>query len=190
MNSVIFGSFAYIFNYALMSKTQLLFAFFLFSINLFSQVIPIDTTKKLKGCLYKVYYRADGKKEDEGCLINNKKEGIWVGYGITGKYYFLTNYSKGIKNGSFKMYYITGELREIGWYKNDFRADTSIVFKQNGDTIAKFCSEATKVKGHSTVKWRRYYDKNAKPDGTFEVKDGKNYMWQLGEMTEFKLKKN
>lgn len=155
-------------------------------IHVYPQKSIIDSLKRSKNCDYKIINNPDGSKKEEGCMLKGLKHGIWVGYGI--KFNYTTTYVNGIKNGPFKSYYLTGELREIGTYKDDSRVDTTLTFKQNGDTIAKFYSEPVK-KGTSVIKWRKYYDQNAKPDGTFEKVGKINYMWQLGEMIEFKLKK-
>ena len=154
-----------------------------------SQNKMIDTSKvKPKGCEYVVYHYPDSTKKEEGCLVKGIREGSWIIYTLPRKFFEVVTYVHGVKTGRYQEYYATGELRQTGTYKNNTRSDTITTFKQNSDTIAKFYCAYTGLQ-MATVTWRKYYDSNAKPDGAFETKDGKTYMWMLGEMVEFNYTK-
>ena len=154
-------------------------------------VIPFTDSyaqTKTKDCNYVVNYYDTGAKKEEGCLTNGKKEGLWKDYYVNGGYVYESIYKNNIKNGPYTFYYPTGEVRGKGFYKNNASVDTFITFTKSGQMICK-CFLVRTAGKNSKVTWRKFYDTNAKPDGTFETKNGKAYMWQLGEMTEFKLKK-
>lgn len=143
----------------------------------------LKDTSKIKHCDYKKLFYDNGKIKEEGCLINNLREGEWKFYDFNHEIYYIIPYIHNIKTGPSRAFYITGELREISNYKNNCRVDTTITFKVNGDTIAKYVSVPVE-NNKSTVVWRKYYNKNAKSDGTIETKDGKKYIWLLGEMVD------
>lgn len=163
------------------------------SIILLSVISFTDNYAQTKDCNYVVKYYDNGTKKEEGCLTNDKKEGLWKEYfvnssHVNGGYIYESIYKDNIKNGPYTIYYITGEIRGKGFYKNNASVDTFITYTKSGELISK-CFLVPTTGKDSKVTWRKYYDPNAKPDGTFETKDGKTYMWQLGEMTEFKFKK-
>ena len=153
-------------------------------------IVVLNTLASLgqtKSCDYQVLTYPDGKKKAEGCFVNKKREGQWKEYYENG-YVYHCNYTGDVKSGPYKIFYSSGELRSTGFYKNDTPVDTFMTFSKDGKPIAKVFLTYIKPKV-SNVTWRHYYDPNAKPDCTFEQKDGKTFWWQMGELLEFKLSK-
>ncbi|MBS1636819.1 MAG: hypothetical protein JST26_12960 [Bacteroidetes bacterium] len=161
----------------------LLIFFFQFSVR--SQNI----IKKQKGCSYKIYYYENKVKKEEGCLVNNKKEGLWKEYSTSGVLLNEYNYEHGVPNGVFYNYFENGKIHKKGFYKNWTGIDTLTIYNTNGEIVSKSVWIPVSYKKSKAV-WRKIYAKDAKPDGTIETIDGKTYTWRLGEKYEFKLDTN
>jgi antitoxin component YwqK of YwqJK toxin-antitoxin module len=59
--------------------------------------------------VHRTFY-PNGRTQEEGCLINNEKNGPWFEYYQTGKLKAKKNYLEGKKHGYFEYYNEAGEL--------------------------------------------------------------------------------
>lgn len=64
----------------------------------------------------KVFYQ-DGSVQVEGALQANKKEGVWKSFYADGKPWSITEFHNGEMNGATKTFYMNGQLRYDGFYK-------------------------------------------------------------------------
>lgn len=141
-----------------------------------------DTAKK---CDYRIYYYANGRKHQEGCLVNTKKEGAWKEYNELGWLRFEFNYKNDVKNGGYKVFFENGNINATGTYLNGAIHDTLTIYDLDHKLVSKSLWKPVGYKKSKEV-WRKIYIKNAKSDGTIEVINGKKYVWSRGE----KLKLN
>lgn len=85
--------------------------------------------------------RGEPGYEEEGYFVDNKKEGSWRRYSLTGDFIALENYKYGDKDGVSKYFDNIGDLiREESWhaYNPDAPYDTIPVYGQNNDEIISY----------------------------------------------------
>lgn len=75
---------------------------------------------------WKTYNFPDGKLEDYGTYQSNEQVGTWTRVDSTGKKLSTTTYSKGKRNGAYKIWNANGQLMEEGRYENDVKVDSTI----------------------------------------------------------------
>jgi antitoxin component YwqK of YwqJK toxin-antitoxin module len=161
--------------------TLVIFCIFRFGFS-FNITLP-DTAQNKTGdsCIYKKILYSNGKTMEEGCLKNEKKDGLWKEYEIDGTLKVQWMYANGKKNGEYKSFYPSGKVQAIGYYKNGNVIGKFNTYSETGDLIYESEWVVNKSGYGSTEKWRKIHNKNAKPDGTKEIINGKKYMWMQGE---------
>lgn len=85
--------------------------------------------------------RGEPGYEEEGYFVDNKKEGQWRKYSLSGDFIALENYKYGDKDGVSKYYDNMGELiREESWhaYNPDAPYDTIAVYGQDNNEIISY----------------------------------------------------
>lgn len=163
--------------------------FFLFSTSFLISNICISqneistSSSILKGCKYKIYKYPNGNKKEEGCLIKNKKEGLWKEYAEQdGKILFIWTYEKDTKNGTYYHFNDGGNIDAKGQYFNGLLSDTLKHFDDEGKIIKIDVWEPNFKTMSSNLIYEKNY--NAKPDNTIEIIDGKRYIWDKGKRYE------
>lgn len=153
--------------------------------HLFSLTYSINgDTMKEKPCFYVKNTFNNGIIKGEGCYDKDGKQGIWKEYTEKGWKRFEWTYKNDVKNGVYKVFNKNGNISAIGMYKNGALCDTLTVFGENGQLVSK---SLWKINGMgSRMVWEKIYDKQAKPDGTIEMIDGQEYIWNLGEKDKLK----
>lgn len=63
---------------------------------------------------------------------NDLKEGEYIQYYASGKIFLRSNYTAGILNGNFEVWYENGNPEITGFYKNNFREGKWIIFNEDG----------------------------------------------------------
>jgi len=152
-----------------------------FAINAQSNAVSSEINK-IKGCQYTTRNRDDGLGKEEGCLVNNKKEGVWKEYTKAGWLRFTVPYTSDKREGSFKSFFENGKTNSIGFYKNDLLVDTFKVFNEKGDldNISFW-----KIEGEKSVEtYNKSFRTDIKSDGTIEEINGKKYVWVNGIKVE------
>jgi len=135
-------------------------------------------------CNYKKIMFPNGALKEEGCLRKGEKEGVWKRYGEEGHLLQVTTYKNGLKNGPDTVLFKNRKLRSVYQWKNDTPVDTSKEFNEEGDLVKVEFWVADKSGIGSNTTYRKVYDKHAKPDGTVERIDGKDYLWMKNEKHE------
>lgn len=144
-----------------------------------------DTIKE-SPCFYIKNTFNNGIIKEEGGYDKNGKQGIWKEYTEKGWKRFEWTYKNDVKNGAYKAFYKNGNINAIGMYKNGALYDTLIIYGENGKLISK---SLWKINGMSSnMVWEKIFDKHAKPDGTTEIIDGQEYIWDLGQKNKLKSK--
>lgn len=141
-----------------------------------------DTTKA-KICDYKKYYFANGKVQEEGCLLNGKKEGLWKEYNKNGWVRFEWTYFNDVLNGPYKSFYESGKINSVGYRKDGVPSDTVKFYEEDG---ILFKLEVWKVidKNKSEMTYQKFFDESIKSNGTTETIKGKKYIWVDGKKIE------
>lgn len=125
----------------------------------------------------------DGNLKEEGCIKNGKREGVWKEYAEKGYLRFIMTYKDGLKDGPYKALYSNGGPAAIGTWSRGCITDTLKRYDENGDlTLVEFWVAQGSGSSYST--YRKVFNKNAKPDGTIEKIDGKDYLWKGNEKHE------
>lgn len=85
--------------------------------------------------------RGEPGYEEEGYFVNNKKEGAWRKYTLSGDFIALEHYKHGDKDGKSQYYNAFGDLlREENWraYNPDAPYDTIPVYGKDNNQIISF----------------------------------------------------
>jgi TonB family protein len=94
------------------------------------------TLKEKQG--YFVYYYENGQKEHEGNYVNNKKEGEWKFWSQTGEVRMIGSYdSLSHKQGLWKSWYSNGNCNFEGNFLNDVEDKEWKYYFENGSISAK-----------------------------------------------------
>lgn len=117
--------------------------------------------------------RGEEGYEDEGVFKNNKKEGVWRRYSLTGDLIALENYKFGGKDGQQQYFTFVGQLiREESWkgYNPNSPYDTIPVYGTGNNEITSF--KIVKAEQYSVKHgdWK-YYDPETGRQVRFESYD-------------------
>ncbi len=88
-----------------------------------------------------------------------------------------------MKNGKYFYYNDYQVITAIGYYNKGLLCDTLKSYENNTLTRVEVWLPNYKTNSSSLV-YEKYYDKNAKPDNTVEIIDGKEYLWIKGKKHE------
>lgn len=112
----------------------------------------------------------NSKTEAIGKTIAGKKEGEWKSYYATGQIKEVEHYKNDILNGPFSFYYTNGNKRATGNYRNGLRVDSFILYHSNGLI--------------NSAEWR---DSQGKTQGVFKIFHDNGKPSQIGKMLNGKL---
>lgn len=165
-------------------------------------------TPEAKACAEKGgTYDVDHRLRTEGCLVDDQREGVWLGYAGDGKLEWRSEYKAGKQHGERTDFHPNGAILRRGRYVEDvpeglheFKSPTGVVFGAstitNGSGAWKayfaegiLAEEGSYVNGAKDGVWRTYHRKGAPLDEmTFKagLRDGpyrKHYITGEVEVT-------
>jgi len=124
-------------------------------------------------------FNIDHKTREEGCLVEGKREGVWLGYAPEGKLALRADYVGGVESGEHIDYHPTGEILRKGKMVagipdglHEFKGPTGQLFGAStitngaGDWKAYFpdgivSEEGSYAEGKKNGAWRRFARKGA-----------------------------
>jgi antitoxin component YwqK of YwqJK toxin-antitoxin module len=80
----------------------------------------------------RTYYYESGEKMSEGELVNNKEEGLWSYWHLSGPLQASGNYKDGIQTGEWQWYNEEGNVVKKGSYKNGMEEGLWLVYHPTG----------------------------------------------------------
>lgn len=92
--------------------------FIVFGFSLFGQQAYLDDWNA-DGVMEYVKYSDDGKKIEEGYVIDGKYHGKWTSYYTDGTIRVIARFKNGIKHGTWSFYNENGELTHEVVYENN-----------------------------------------------------------------------
>ncbi len=82
-------------------------------------------------------YRENGLIKEIGQYVNDKQEGLFIGFYENKKIAFELNLKKGKRDGKYRLYYQNGNLMEEHTFKKDLRHGYSITYDKKGRIKSK-----------------------------------------------------
>ena len=129
-----------------MSMKAFIITFFTIILCLTSSVgwsLTIEDLVKREGIYYKKFsdkpFTGDVNGLEQGSFINGKKEGSWKTYYLGGQLRMKLNYKNGLIDGTGKDYYINGKLNIHAKWKND-KLDGLFLWYNKDGTLDNFMS--------------------------------------------------
>ena len=166
-------------------KHFLLYILLLFSVSLSAQdtINQIDANGLKQGYWITYYKEKPEQIKEEGRYKDNKKEGIWKTYFITGKPKSEITYKNNKPNGYAKIYYPNGILQEEGIWKGNKWVGQYRFYHKNGKPAYEWnYNESGKREGIQ----KYYYDNgqlmiegnwsNGKEDGVIKEYDRNGHL--------------
>ena len=125
-----------------------------------------DTNKPYSGPVFSL--SNSGKKNDEGILLNGKKDGLWIGWYENGQKVEEGTYKDGKKDGLWTRWYGDGQKLREGTYKDGEEVGKWTYRYENGQKKR----EGTYKDGKLNGLWTRWYE-NGQKYYVRTYKDGK-----------------
>jgi len=114
-----------------------------------------------KEIIYKLSYKT---RDTDGKLFNGKKEGEWKTYYLTGQLKDWEHYKHDTLNGKSISYYPNGNLSSKATYKMGIKVDSFNMYNDNGQ-----------------VNLQEWYDSTGKSQGVFKVYYENGQLSQIGK---------
>jgi len=90
-----------------------------------------EYSKNMKNGLSRKFF-TDSTIAETVIYLNDKKEGEWIQYYASGKIFLKANYTSGLLNGKFEVWYENGNPEISGSYQNNFREGQWIIYNEDG----------------------------------------------------------